>query len=216
MISWVSAFIHSGRSPRAQTLDFIEGLGYTAEAPPLPFDALNVTVPGAPACWCDTVQMFGSQKVNFLFFCRGGSVFLSHCYNIQVAIANISSHKWNHNYELAGHIFCNMFCVRTGTYISCRIVFFCDVIRMFPLPASIAVPAGGTEWGSRACRGGVSCCWGYSASLGKLGCCSERHWEGSRWKPSGWWSCTKIWTVVQKSCPGTNPEGTVKPLSVII
>ncbi|TWW58260.1 hypothetical protein D4764_07G0009790 [Takifugu flavidus] len=54
----------SGRSPRAQTLDFIEGLGYTAEAPPLPFDALNVTVPGAPACWCDTIQMFGSQKLS--------------------------------------------------------------------------------------------------------------------------------------------------------
>ncbi|TNM88194.1 hypothetical protein fugu_006415 [Takifugu bimaculatus] len=69
----------SGRSPRAQTLDFIEGLGYTAEAPPLPFDALNVTVPGAPACWCDTIQMFGSQKLSLQEVlsgaggaCRGG------------------------------------------------------------------------------------------------------------------------------------------------
>ncbi|XP_029285656.1 uncharacterized protein LOC115007099 [Cottoperca gobio] len=54
----------SGRSPRAQTLDFLEGRGYTAEAPPSPFDALNVTVPGAPACWCDTVQLFGSHKLS--------------------------------------------------------------------------------------------------------------------------------------------------------
>lgn len=53
----------SGRSPRAQTLDFLEERGYTAEAPPSPFDALNITVPGAPACWCDTVQLFGSHKV---------------------------------------------------------------------------------------------------------------------------------------------------------
>lgn len=53
----------SGRSPRAQTLGLLEGRGYTAEAPPSDFDALNVTVPGAAACWCDTVQLFGSQKV---------------------------------------------------------------------------------------------------------------------------------------------------------
>ncbi|MED6260258.1 hypothetical protein ATANTOWER_010108 [Ataeniobius toweri] len=54
----------SGRSPQALTLDFLEGLGYSAEAPPSVFDALNVTVPGAPACWCDTVQLFGSQKLS--------------------------------------------------------------------------------------------------------------------------------------------------------
>ncbi|XP_010776301.1 gamma-glutamyltranspeptidase 2-like [Notothenia coriiceps] len=53
----------SGRLPRAQTLDFLEGRGYTAGAPPSSSDALNVTVPGAPACWCDTVQLFGSHKV---------------------------------------------------------------------------------------------------------------------------------------------------------
>lgn len=58
----------SGRSARAQTLDFMEGRGYTAKAPPSPFDALNITVPGAPACWCDTVQLFGSQKVWPFFF----------------------------------------------------------------------------------------------------------------------------------------------------
>ncbi|KAM4574778.1 glutathione hydrolase-like YwrD proenzyme [Fundulus diaphanus] len=54
----------SGRSPQALTLDFLEGHGYSAEAPPSVFDALNVTVPGAPACWCDTVQLFGSQKLS--------------------------------------------------------------------------------------------------------------------------------------------------------
>ncbi|XP_060890438.1 glutathione hydrolase-like YwrD proenzyme isoform X1 [Labrus mixtus] len=54
----------SGRSPVAQTLDYLEGRGYAAETPPPPFDALNVTVPGAPACWCDTVQLFGSHKLS--------------------------------------------------------------------------------------------------------------------------------------------------------
>lgn len=63
MISSATLCFFSGRSPKAQTLDFLEGRGYTAEAPPSPFDALNITVPGAPACWCDTVQLFGNHKV---------------------------------------------------------------------------------------------------------------------------------------------------------
>ncbi|XP_020780938.2 LOW QUALITY PROTEIN: glutathione hydrolase-like YwrD proenzyme [Boleophthalmus pectinirostris] len=53
----------SGRAAEAQSLDFMEGRGFTADAPPPPFDALNVTVPGAPACWCDTLQLFGSHKL---------------------------------------------------------------------------------------------------------------------------------------------------------
>lgn len=63
MIDWASSCVLSGCSPRALTLDFMEGRGYTADTPPLPFDVLNITVPGAPACWCDTVQLFGSGKV---------------------------------------------------------------------------------------------------------------------------------------------------------
>lgn len=60
--------VFSGRSARAQSLDFLEGRGFTAETPPSVFDALNVTVPGAPACWCDTVQLFGSHKVCLCVF----------------------------------------------------------------------------------------------------------------------------------------------------
>ena len=45
--------LFSGRSPRAQSLDLLEGRGYSAEASPPAFDALNITVPGAAACWCD-------------------------------------------------------------------------------------------------------------------------------------------------------------------
>lgn len=63
VVSGAFLCVFSGRSPRAQTLDFLEGHGYTVKTPPSPFDAVNVTVPGAPACWCDTVQLFGSQKV---------------------------------------------------------------------------------------------------------------------------------------------------------
>ncbi|XP_034002633.1 glutathione hydrolase-like YwrD proenzyme isoform X7 [Trematomus bernacchii] len=63
----------SGRLPRAQSLDFLEGRGYTAGAPPSPSDALNVTVPGAPACWCDTVQLFGSHKLSLQEVLSGAS-----------------------------------------------------------------------------------------------------------------------------------------------
>ncbi|XP_061095609.1 glutathione hydrolase-like YwrD proenzyme isoform X1 [Conger conger] len=53
----------SGRSPRALTLDLLSGLGFSEAQPPSVFHALNVTVPGAAACWCDTVQLFGSKKL---------------------------------------------------------------------------------------------------------------------------------------------------------
>ncbi|KAL2090242.1 hypothetical protein ACEWY4_014930 [Coilia grayii] len=54
----------SGRLPKAQTLQLMESLGYTKGSPPPPFHALNITVPGAAACWCDTIQLFGSQKLS--------------------------------------------------------------------------------------------------------------------------------------------------------
>uniref|UniRef100_H3C1J4 Gamma-glutamyltransferase 5a n=1 Tax=Tetraodon nigroviridis TaxID=99883 RepID=H3C1J4_TETNG len=76
----------SGRSPKAQTLDFLEGLGYTAEIPPPPFDALNVTVPGAAACWCDTVQMFGSQKLSLLEVLSGA--------RWGFPVAEVTVHHW--------------------------------------------------------------------------------------------------------------------------
>lgn len=78
---------------------------------------------------------------------------------------------------------------------------------VFPLLVSLAVLAGGAEWGGGACRGGVSCCRGSSSPLGKLGGCSERCWEGTGWRLADWWSCTQMWTSVQKPCPGPDPEG---------
>ncbi|XP_070688707.1 glutathione hydrolase-like YwrD proenzyme [Pempheris klunzingeri] len=80
----------SGRSARAQTLDFLEGRGYTAEAPPPPFDALNVTVPGAPACWCDTVQLFGSHKLS-LQEVLSGAVELA---EVGFPVAEVAAHHW--------------------------------------------------------------------------------------------------------------------------
>ncbi|KAL6108312.1 uncharacterized protein ACO6RY_18875 [Pungitius sinensis] len=80
----------SGRSPRAQTLDLLEGRGYTSEAPPSPADALNVTVPGAPACWCDTVQLFGSHKLS-LQEVLGGAVELA---EVGFPVAEITAHHW--------------------------------------------------------------------------------------------------------------------------
>uniref|UniRef100_A0A3Q1JG21 Uncharacterized protein n=2 Tax=Anabas testudineus TaxID=64144 RepID=A0A3Q1JG21_ANATE len=80
----------SGRSPRAQTLDFMERRGYTAENPPLPFDVLNVTVPGAPACWCDTVKLFGSGKLS-LQEVLSGAVELA---EVGFPVAEVTSHHW--------------------------------------------------------------------------------------------------------------------------
>lgn len=79
--------------------------------------------------------------------------------------------------------------------------------HVFPLPVSLAVLAGGAEWGGGACRGGVSCCRGNSSPLGELGGGSERCWEGTRWRPADWWSRAQMWTNIQKSGPGPDPEG---------
>ncbi|XP_041861147.1 glutathione hydrolase-like YwrD proenzyme [Melanotaenia boesemani] len=80
----------SGRSPQAQTLDFLERRGYTAEAPPSAFDALNITVPGAPACWCDTVELFGSQKLT-LQDVLNGAVELA---EVGFPVAEVTAHHW--------------------------------------------------------------------------------------------------------------------------
>ncbi|XP_049911783.1 glutathione hydrolase-like YwrD proenzyme [Epinephelus moara] len=80
----------SGRSARAQTLDFLEGCGYTAEAPPLPSDALNVTVPGAPACWCDTIQLFGSHKLSLQEVLSGPTELAE----VGFPVAEVTAHHW--------------------------------------------------------------------------------------------------------------------------
>ncbi|KAJ0032786.1 hypothetical protein NQD34_002867 [Periophthalmus magnuspinnatus] len=80
----------SGRAAEAQSLDFMEGRGFSAEAPPPVFDALNVTVPGAPACWCDTLQLFGSRKLPLQDVLRGA---------VELAdggfpVAELTAHHW--------------------------------------------------------------------------------------------------------------------------
>ncbi|CAL8268013.1 unnamed protein product [Arctogadus glacialis] len=95
----ISCLNGSGRSPRAQTLELLEGRGYSAEAPPPAFDALNITVPGAPACWCDTVQMFGSHKVS-LGEVLGGAVHLA---QEGVPVAKVTAHQWAHWVDTLRH-----------------------------------------------------------------------------------------------------------------
>ncbi|XP_008404483.1 putative gamma-glutamyltransferase YwrD isoform X1 [Poecilia reticulata] len=80
----------SGRSSRTLTLDFLEGLGYSAEAPPSVFDALNVTVPGAPALWCDTVQLFGSQKLSLQEVLSGAATLAEEGF----PVAEVTAHRW--------------------------------------------------------------------------------------------------------------------------
>lgn len=62
----------SGRSPKAQTLELMERCGFSKSNPPPNCHAFNVTVPGAAACWCDTVTLFGSKKVFYLHHARAG------------------------------------------------------------------------------------------------------------------------------------------------
>ncbi|KAM4629303.1 glutathione hydrolase-like YwrD proenzyme isoform 2-T2 [Polymixia lowei] len=88
----ISGINGSGCSPRAHSLDFLEGRGYTAEAPPPAFHALNVTVPGAPACWCDTVQLFGSHKLS-LQEVLGRAVELAEA---GFPVTKVTAHHWAH------------------------------------------------------------------------------------------------------------------------
>ncbi|XP_054645726.1 glutathione hydrolase-like YwrD proenzyme [Dunckerocampus dactyliophorus] len=80
----------SGRTPKRLTLDFLKDRGYSAEAPPPETDALNVTVPGAPACWCDTVQLFGSHKLSFQEVLTG-AVELA---EVGFPVAEVTAHFW--------------------------------------------------------------------------------------------------------------------------
>ncbi|CAK6978591.1 glutathione hydrolase-like YwrD proenzyme isoform X2 [Scomber scombrus] len=82
----------SGRLPRAETLDFLEGRGYSAEAPPSPSDALNVTVPGAPACWCDTIELFGSHKLSLQEVLSGAAELAE----VGFPVAEVTAHHWAH------------------------------------------------------------------------------------------------------------------------
>ncbi|KAG7280763.1 hypothetical protein CRUP_037693 [Coryphaenoides rupestris] len=95
----VSCINGSGRSPKAQSLEFMEGRGYSAEAPPPAFDATNVTVPGAPACWCDTVQMFGSHKVS-LREVLGGAVALA---EEGFPVSKVAAYEWAHWVDALRH-----------------------------------------------------------------------------------------------------------------
>ena len=53
----------SGRSPTNLTLDLLQEQGY-GKHNLLPIrHAYNVTVPGAAAAWLDTIETFGSGKV---------------------------------------------------------------------------------------------------------------------------------------------------------
>jgi gamma-glutamyltranspeptidase/glutathione hydrolase len=53
----VSALLGCGRAPAALTLERVRGAGLEIITPDSP---LSVTVPGAPALWCDAVDSFGS------------------------------------------------------------------------------------------------------------------------------------------------------------
>ncbi|XP_077979526.1 glutathione hydrolase-like YwrD proenzyme [Glandiceps talaboti] len=53
----------SGRAPVKLDLDYLNSLGYDENNPVPSRHALNITVPGAAACWIDTVERFGSGNL---------------------------------------------------------------------------------------------------------------------------------------------------------
>lgn len=57
--------ISSGRAPSSLTLDLLKSTGVVKPGDNhLPYNSSHsVTVPGAAAAWCDTVEQFGSGKV---------------------------------------------------------------------------------------------------------------------------------------------------------
>ena len=57
--------ISSGRAPSSLTLDLLKSKGVVKPGDNhLPYNSCHsVTVPGAAAAWCDTVEQFGSRKV---------------------------------------------------------------------------------------------------------------------------------------------------------
>lgn len=57
--------ISSGRAPSSLTLDLLKSKGVVKPGDNhLPCNSSHsVTVPGAAAAWCDTVEQFGSRKV---------------------------------------------------------------------------------------------------------------------------------------------------------
>lgn len=63
----VHALNGSGRSPKNTTLEQVREeleMKSVQKSGKIPFNsALGVTVPGAPAGWCDTVEKFGSGKL---------------------------------------------------------------------------------------------------------------------------------------------------------
>ncbi|XP_070581176.1 glutathione hydrolase-like YwrD proenzyme [Ptychodera flava] len=56
----------SGRAPAGLTLEYLNGLGYDENNPIPSRHALNITVPGAAACWVDTVETFGSGQLTLM------------------------------------------------------------------------------------------------------------------------------------------------------
>ena len=72
----------SGRSPAKLSLNVVTSEGFSRDTPIPVLHAHNVTVPGAAAGWIDTVEKFGSGKVNNVCVC----VYVCVCVRVRVRV----------------------------------------------------------------------------------------------------------------------------------
>ncbi|PRP88575.1 hypothetical protein PROFUN_02986 [Planoprotostelium fungivorum] len=87
----VSALNGSGRSPQSLTYEKLEGLGFSEGHPPPFLSVYNVTVPGAAAGWCDTIEKFGSLPLSQILSPAIGLAERGY------PVSTVTAHQWNDN-----------------------------------------------------------------------------------------------------------------------
>ena len=84
----VRCLLGNGASPAGLTEDLVRSRGFEGGIPPP--NALNVTIPGAAACWCDAVKHFGSGKLALADILEPATELATNGF----AVSPITAHCW--------------------------------------------------------------------------------------------------------------------------